>query len=82
MFHTKYGSEELLGMRTGTVKGTTGGRVVRFPDSDCPLASIVHWMGKPYQIQRSIKPYGPTSCSRGAYKQWGHLRMQAMSTEM
>ena len=21
--------------------------VVRFPDSDCPLASLVHWMGKP-----------------------------------
>ena len=35
-----------------------------FPVSDCSPASFVHWMGKPYQIQRSIKPYRPTSCSR------------------
>ena len=28
-------------------KGGGGGGLVRFPDSDCPRASFVHWMGKP-----------------------------------
>ena len=35
-------------------KGLSQARLVRFPDSDWPLASFVHWMGKPYEIQRCI----------------------------
>ena len=40
--------------------------LVRFSDSDYSPASFVHWMGKPFQIQRSISPYRPTSCFTSA----------------